>query len=90
MGDKQPAEQRHGKRLDQPVDAHGRSNAAPVRLDLPERAEVDLEQHRDDHEPDQHGDGEIDLRHGRSAQSMKHARDGLAETNTDDDAERHP
>ena len=41
-------------------------------LDLPERGEVDLEQHRNDHQPDQHGDRQIDFRHRRRAERVEH------------------
>ena len=51
----------------------GRRDAAPVLPHLPERAEVDLEQHRHDHQPDQHRDRQVDLRHRRRAEHMEHA-----------------
>ena len=59
-------------------------------LHLPERGEVDLQQHRHDHQPDQHRDRQIDLRHRRRAERMEHARHSLAERDADDDAERDP
>jgi hypothetical protein len=37
MGDEDPGEQRHRERLDEPVDADGRGNAAPVSSHLPQR-----------------------------------------------------
>jgi hypothetical protein len=42
---------------------------APVPTDLLQRAEVDLQQHRDDHHPDQQADGKIDLRDLEPARS---------------------
>ena len=59
-------------------------------LDLPERGQVDLEQHRHDHQPDQHSDRQIDLRDRRRAERMEQARHGLPERDADDDAERDP
>ena len=58
--------------------------------DLAQGGEIDLEQHRHDHEPDQHGDRQIDLRHRRVADDVEDARHQLAEGDADDDAERHP
>jgi hypothetical protein len=52
VADEQPPERRHRERLDRPVDEQGHADAAPVPAHLPERAEVDLEQHRHDHQPD--------------------------------------
>jgi hypothetical protein len=90
MRDEDPTQQRHRERLDEPVNANGRGNAAPVLTHLAQRGEIDLEQHRHDHEPDQHRDRQIDLRHGRVADPMKDARQQLAERDADDDTERHP
>ena len=90
MRDEDPGQQRHRERLDQPVDADGGGNAAPVLTDLAQRGEIDLEQHRHDHQPDQHRDRQIDLRHGRIADDVEHARQQLAEGDAGDDAERHP
>ena len=90
MRDEDPGQQRHRERLDQPVDADRRGNAAPVLTHLAQGREVDLEQHRHDHKPDEHRDRQIDLRHGRVADDMKDARQQLAERDADDDAERHP
>ena len=90
MRDEDPGQQRHRERLDQPVDADGRGDAAPVLTDLAQGGEIDLEQHGHDHEPDQHRDRQIDLRHGRIADDVKHARQQLPERDADDDAERHP
>ena len=52
--DEERAEQRHRERLHRPVDEQRDADAAPVLAHLAERAEVDLEQHRDDHQPDQY------------------------------------
>ena len=75
MADEQPAEQRHRERLDQPVDRRPsrrcRANAARTSS---KRREIDLEQHRDDHQPDQHRDRQIDLRDRCGAERMEDAR----------------
>jgi hypothetical protein len=55
-------QQRHRKRLDRPVDEGRNTDAAPVLADLAERAKVDLQQHRHNHEPDEDSDRQIDLR----------------------------
>ena len=56
----------------------------------PSAAEVDLQQHRHDHQPDQHRDRQIDLRDRRVAEHMEHARHDLPQDDADDDAERDP
>ena len=40
----------------------------------PSAAEIDLEQHRNDHQPDQHRDRQVDLRDRRRAERMEQAR----------------
>ena len=55
-----------------------------------QRAEVNLQQHGDDHQPDENGNRQIDLRHRRRAEGMKHARQGLPQDNAYDNAECHP
>jgi hypothetical protein len=53
-------------------------------------SEVDLEQHRYDHEPDQHGHRQIDLRHLRARDYAEEARHDVPERNARDDAEGNP
>ena len=90
MRDEQPAKQGHRERLDQPIDADRRRDATPMAVYLTERRQIDLQQHRHDHEPDQHGDRKIDLRHGGGAEGVEHLRHRLPEADADDDAERNP
>ena len=90
MRDEYPAEQRHGEGLHQPVNADRHRDSAPMLLDLPKRAKVDLEQHRDNHEPDQHGDRQIDLGDRRRANGVEDGGYRLTEDNARDDAERDP
>jgi hypothetical protein len=86
----QPGEQGHAEGLDQPIDADGHGNAAPLLGHPVQRAEIDLEQHRHDHQPDQHGDRNIDLGHGHAAERLEGRRQQPAERNTGDDAQRDP
>ena len=58
--------------------------------DLAERGEVDLEQHRNDHQPDQHRHRQVDLGDLRGADRLKDAGHDMAERDADDDAERDP
>ena len=90
MRDEDPGQQRHRERLDEPIDADGGGDAAPVLTDLAQGGEIDLEQHRHNHEPHQHRDRQIDLRHRRITDDAKDTRQQLAERDADDDAERHP
>src|ERR1700722_8467500 len=90
MRDEDPGEQRHRERLHEPVDTDRRRDAAPMLADLAQRGGVDLEQHRDNHQPDQYGDRQIDLGYRRLAESMKDARHHLAQDHSGYDAERHP
>ena len=57
---------------------------------LPERAEVDLQQHRNDHQPDQRGDRQIHLGDLGCADDVEDARHKLTECDADDDAEEDP
>ena len=69
--DEQPAEQGHREGLHGPVHEQRHADTAPVSAYLAERAEIDLEQHRDDHEPDQHGDRQIHARDLEGAQQLE-------------------
>lgn len=62
LPDEQPPQERHGERLDRPVDEQRYANTTPMLLDLAQGLEVHLQKHRDDHHPDQHAHGQIDLR----------------------------
>ena len=56
----------------------------------PQRAEVDLQQHRHDHQPDQHRHRQVDLGHVIAAERLERRRQQLAEDDAGDDAERDP
>ena len=90
MPDEDPAQQCHRKRLDGPVDKQRDANAAPVLLDLGQRAEVHPQQHRDDHHPDQQSDRQIDLGYLHAANRLDRAGQPLPERDADDDAQEHP
>ena len=53
LPDEQPTEQGHRKWLDQPVHKQRHADAFDVLPHFMERAEVHLDQHRNDHHPDQ-------------------------------------
>ena len=57
---------------------------------LTEGAEIHLEQHRYDHDPDQQADRQIDLGHLDPADSAEQARSQLAKGDAGEDAERDP
>ena len=61
LADKEPAQQRHRERLHGPVDEERDADAAPMLAHLRRGREVDLYEHRDDHQPDQDRNGQIDL-----------------------------
>ena len=88
--DEQPAQQRHRERLDGPVDEQRHADPAPVLPDPAERGEVDLHQHRDDHEPDQHGHRQVDLGDLRRSDRVEHGRQRVTERDAHDDAEPDP
>ena len=73
-----------------PVDEQRDADAAPVLPDLAERGEVDLEQHRHDHQPDQRRHRQVDPGDLRRADGVEEAGQELAEGDAGDDAERHP
>jgi hypothetical protein len=90
MADEKPAEQGHGEGFYQPVDADRGGDAAPVAADLAERGEVDLQQHRNDHQPDQCGDRQIDMGDRCRADCLEQTRHELAEEDAGDDAQSDP
>ena len=55
-----------------------------------QRAEINLDQHRDNHHPNQQTHGQIDLGHLHRAQSLKHRGHDLPQNHADDDAQRDP
>src|SRR3546814_2565769 len=72
------------------VDEQRYADAAPVAADLTKRSEVDLEKHRDDHQPDQYRHRQVDLGNFHRADGMKCARQKMAERDADDNAQRDP
>lgn len=58
--------------------------------DLTQGCGIDLEQHRDNHQPDRDRDRQVDLRDGRVTDDMEYAGHDLAERNAGDDAQRDP
>ncbi|MPM57633.1 hypothetical protein SDC9_104456 [bioreactor metagenome] len=85
-----PSEQGHAEGFDGPVDEQRHADAARVGLDLPQRGEVDLQQHGDDHHPDEHAHGQVDLcdLHGRDGACE--ARQRLAKRDARNNAQQHP
>jgi hypothetical protein len=57
-----------------------------VGSDLMQRAEVDAQQHRNDHHPDQQPDWQIDTRNLHLAERLDGRRERLSEGNARDDA----
>ena len=90
VGYENPPEQRHREWLDEPVDPNRRHDPTPVVAHLAECRQVDLEQHRHDHQPHQHGNRQIDFRHGCCAKRVEHIRQDLPQRNPDDDTKRNP
>ena len=77
MCDENPGEQRHREGFDQPVDPDRCRNSAPVLPDLAKGGEIDLEQHRHNHQPDENGDRDVDLRDGCLAEHVKGTRKSI-------------
>jgi len=88
--DEQPSKQRHRERLHRPVDEQRDADAAPVLLDLRQGREIDLDQHRNDHEPDQNCDGHIDLGNFRRSDGLEHAGEQVSKGDAEHDAEANP
>ncbi len=86
----QPAEQRHREGFHRPVDEQRDADAPPVGRHPMQGAEVDLQQHGDDHEPDQQRHRQVDLGRLDAPHRLEHAGHGMAETDAGEDAERHP
>ena len=57
---------------------------------LAERGEIDLDQHRHDHQPDQHRHRQVDLGDLGAADGLEDARHDVAERDAGDDAQRDP
>jgi hypothetical protein len=90
VADEDPAQQRHRKGLYRPVDEQRDADALPLPAHIAQRAEVDLQQHRDDHQPDQHGDRQVHLRQLHAAQRREAARQQVSQQGAGDDAQQNP
>jgi hypothetical protein len=90
VADEQPGQKRHRERLHQPVHEQRHADAAHVLSHLVQRAEVDLHQHRDDHDPDQQAHRQIDLRDFHAADGLEYAGQELSERDARHDAQEHP
>jgi hypothetical protein len=90
MAHEQPCEQRHRKRLDRPVDEQRDTDAARVGSNPMQRAEVDADQHRHDHQPDQEANRHIHARDFEPRQHSEWRRRQLPESDAGDDAQRDP
>jgi hypothetical protein len=88
--DEQPAKQRHGKRFHRPVDEQRYAHTAPVCPHPFKRAQVDLEQHGNDHQPDQDRHRQIDLRHLQLADGLECAVEEVAQGDAGHDAQGNP
>ena len=88
--DEQPAQQRHRERLDGPVDEQRDTDPARVMADLVQGMKVDLEQHRQDHQPYQHGHRHVHARDLQAADSTEHVGECMPQDDADRDAQQHP
>ncbi len=57
---------------------------------LMQRAEIDPDQHRDDHHPDQGADRQIDAGDFDPAYRLEQIREELTQNDTDDDTQENP
>src|SRR6202043_2224709 len=76
--------------LYRPVDEQRDADAAPVLAHLAQRAEVDLQKHRDDHQPDQPGHRQIDPSDFRARDGREQPGQEMPERDARDDAQGHP
>src|SRR3546814_3010997 len=72
------------------LDEEGDADAAPMLPHLGEGREVDLQQHRDDHQPDEDRDRQVYLRDLGRADRVEDRRAEMAEGDADNDAEGDP
>jgi len=86
VANEQPAEQGHGKWFDRPIDEQRYANATHMTSDLIPRRKINLEQHRDDHDPDQHADRQIHVGNFQTANQFDAGGKGLSCRHTDHDA----
>ena len=90
MADENPGQQSHRERLDRPVDEKRHADATPMLANSMKGAEVDFQQHGDDHQPDQDRDRKIDLGYGGAPEKLERHRNQAAQGEPGQDAERDP
>ena len=90
MADEQRSQQRHRERFYRPIDEQRDTDAAPMLAHLTKRAKVDLQKHRDDHQPDQPGHGQIDPGDLRACNNCKQPGQEVPKCDARDDTEGHP
>ena len=90
MRDEQPAEQRHGERLDQPVDADRRGDAAPMFLTCPRAARSIFSSIGMIISQTSTATGRLTCATVAAPSAWNTARHSLPEGDADDDAERNP
>ena len=88
--DENPAQQRHRKGFDRPVNEQGHADAAPVAANLFQRREIDPHQHGNDHQPDEQGDRQIHFCDFKRGDGVEKLREEMAEYDARDNAERDP
>jgi hypothetical protein len=65
-------------------------DAAPMPAHLAQRRKVDLDQHRDDHQPDQHRHRQVHIRNLGGSDGLEERRKDIAEADTSHDAKGDP
>src|ERR1019366_8553924 len=90
MPNEQPAQQCHREGFDQPVYEESDADALHMAADLAQGAEIYLDQHRDDHDPDEDADRQVHLGHRKPTDDLKYAGQELHQRNASDDAEEYP
>ena len=90
MADEQPAKRRHREGFDRPIDKQGHADAAPVFFDLMKRGKIDLDEHRDDHQPDENRNRQVHLRDFGGADQVKDTGEKMTQDDTNDDTETDP
>ena len=84
------ASSKHRERLDCPVDDECDHQSLGIPADAHDAAEVDLEHHGIDHEPDEDSHRDRDVVDVHTTQSSNDAREQPTEKDPTDHAQRHP
>ena len=90
VADENPCQERHGKRLDAPVNKKSNADAPPVLLDFDQRVKIDLQQHRQNHQPDEYSNRQVDLGNLHGAERVKNRRCEPPQHDAGDDTQCHP